>query len=68
MIPTQDDVNAYLDRLGHAGEDVLSQDPRVLAEGFMLASVPWWERGEVCALALIPYINEWRSHAQAPCC
>jgi hypothetical protein len=72
MIPTQEDVNAYLDRLAHAGQDVLSLDREWLAYAYMMARVPWarGERGPgwTAVSSILPYIDEWKSRAQAPCC
>jgi len=64
MVPTQEDVNSYLETLAHLGRDVLSEDSEVLAMEFLLGTtdggyLPW---------TFVPYIDEWKSHAQAPCC
>jgi hypothetical protein len=64
MVPTQEDVNAYLDSLAHLGRDVLSQDSELLAMEFLLDTTG----GDYPPQALVPYIDEWKSYAQAPCC
>jgi hypothetical protein len=64
MIPTQEDVSAYLDYLSRSGEDVSSQDSELLAMAFLLATP-----GEgCCTQALIPYIDEWKFRSPAACC
>ena len=70
MIPTQEDVNSYLEYLARSGMDVLSQDSEWLARSFALTRMRW-RRGEGMPFAvsvLVPYVDEWRLHAPAACC